>query len=87
MKILQCPVVECRSQELELVTVERSQEEVVTGVILCNSCKRWYPVINTIPHLLPDLLRGVEDSQFVKKLPNDFPYILNLSTHKFSKRE
>lgn len=26
-------------------------------VLICKSCKRWYPIIDDIPHMLPDELR------------------------------
>jgi len=30
----------------------------VTGeVLLCRECDRWYPIIDDIPHMLPDELR------------------------------
>lgn len=32
--------------------------EAVKGeVLVCASCKRWYPVVDEIPHMLPDELR------------------------------
>jgi len=34
--------------------------EISTGVLYCSSCRRWYPVIDTIPHMLPDDLREKE---------------------------
>lgn len=32
-------------------------EEVKGEVLVCGSCKRWYPVIDDIPHMLPDEMR------------------------------
>ena len=49
MDILVCPV--CKG-ELEL-TVEEDKEEVVTGSLFCPKCNERYPIVDTIPHLLP----------------------------------
>jgi uncharacterized protein YbaR (Trm112 family) len=42
--------------------------EVDEALIGCKKCHRWYPVIETIPHMLPDDLRNAdEDVAFLKK--------------------
>jgi uncharacterized protein YbaR (Trm112 family) len=42
--------------------------EVDEALIGCKKCHRWYPVIETIPHMLPDDLRNDdEDVAFLKK--------------------
>jgi uncharacterized protein YbaR (Trm112 family) len=75
LQILICPV--CLSDELVLLPIDESKEEVNYGVLLCSSCKRWYPIINGIPHMLPDELRSSEDEQFIKKVGNRFgKYVL-----------
>ncbi|HID41013.1 MAG TPA: Trm112 family protein [Pyrodictium sp.] len=53
--------------------------EVVTGVLYCPSCSRWYPIIDEIPRMLPDNLRKRdEDLRFLrryqKKLPDKIVY-------------
>jgi len=65
MSILRCPV--CKGEDLELRTLIKKEEEIVYGIILCKTCKRWYPIINGIPHLLPDELRKNEDAEFIKQ--------------------
>ncbi|MHA1580422.1 MAG: Trm112 family protein [Candidatus Freyarchaeota archaeon] len=48
--------------------------EVEEGIILCDKCGRWYPVIETIPHMLPDDLReGKEDKAFLEKWKDKVP--------------
>jgi uncharacterized protein YbaR (Trm112 family) len=32
-------------------------EEIEGEVLVCTECKRWYPIIDDIPHMLPDELR------------------------------
>lgn len=42
--------------------------EADEALIGCKKCHRWYPVIETIPHMLPDDLRNAdEDVAFLKK--------------------
>jgi uncharacterized protein YbaR (Trm112 family) len=48
--------------------------EVDQAVIVCKKCQRWYPVIETIPHMLPDDLRNSdEDIAFLKKWSHRLP--------------
>lgn len=63
MNILQCPV--CKSGKLKLRVAVKEGEEILWGAILCGGCKRWFPIINGIPHLLPDELRRNEDKEFI----------------------
>ncbi len=32
-------------------------EKIKGEVLICTECNRWYPVIDDIPHMLPDELR------------------------------
>ena len=48
--------------------------EVDEALINCKKCQRWYPVIETIPHMLPDDLRNAdEDIAFLKKWSKRIP--------------
>ncbi len=48
--------------------------EVVTGVLYCPNCGRWYPIINEIPRMLPDRLRKKsEDLSFLRKYAERLP--------------
>lgn len=58
MEILACPI--DKYAPLELIVfeaVEQKEDEVKTGVLLCKQCARWYPIIDTVPELLPDARR------------------------------
>lgn len=36
---------------------------VETGILICGGCRRWYPIIGEIPHMLPDELRKAEENK------------------------
>jgi len=50
MEILVCPV--CKG-ELQLNVVEENKEEIVIGSLYCQKCRHSYPIVDTIPNLLP----------------------------------
>lgn len=71
MDILACPI--CKYHPLELHVFEE-KEEVVDGLLVCSSCGRWYPIIDEIPHMLPDELReGKEDLSFLRRFRERVP--------------
>jgi len=50
MDILVCPV--CKGK-LELTVDEEDEAEVVSGSLYCQECDERYPIVDTIPNLLP----------------------------------
>jgi len=64
MDLLVCPVKDCRSP-LSIEVYEEHEEEIEgeevreihEALITCTKCRRWYPVIDTIPCMLPDSMR------------------------------
>ncbi|MBM5804704.1 MAG: Trm112 family protein [Candidatus Verstraetearchaeota archaeon] len=65
LDILACPI--CKHHPLELRVFEE-KEEIDEGILLCTGCGRWYPIIESIPHMLPDDLRDrKEDANFLLK--------------------
>jgi len=50
MDILVCPV--CKG-ELKLSVDEENEAEIVTGSLHCSKCDVTYPIVETIPNLLP----------------------------------
>ncbi len=50
MDILVCPV--CKG-ELELAVEAEGGEEVITGSLYCPKCDVRYPIVDTIPNLIP----------------------------------
>ena len=55
MNILACPV--CKG-ELELTVDKENEEEVVAGALHCPGCDARYPIVDTIPNLLPPEQHG-----------------------------
>jgi uncharacterized protein YbaR (Trm112 family) len=71
MDILACPI--DKFYPLELLVFEE-KEEIISGLITCSKCNRWYPIIDEIPHMLPDELREEnEDLQFLEKWKAKIP--------------
>lgn len=71
MDILACPI--CKSYPLQLLVFHEA-EEVIEGLIVCEKCSRWYPIIDEIPFMLPDELRdGEDDLPFLKRWKDQFP--------------
>ncbi len=71
MEILRCPI--CKHHPLKLfIFIEK--EEIEEGILFCEKCRRWYPIIEGIPHLLPDELRNKrEDLDFLKRWIDKVP--------------
>ena len=71
MDILACPI--DKAYPLELHVFEEA-DEIVSGIIICSKCNRWYPIIDEIPHMLPDDLREEkEDVAFLQKWKEKIP--------------
>ncbi len=50
VELLACPV--CKGR-LQLSVEEKDEREVVTGALYCAPCGESYPIVGTIPNLLP----------------------------------
>ena len=71
MDILACPI--CKHHPLELYVFEKG-DEIGEGLMVCKVCNRWYPIIEEIPHMLPDELRKQkEDQPFLEKWRESIP--------------
>ena len=57
LDILACPM--DKHYPLDLYVFEE-KEEIVEGMLVCQECGRWYPIMDEIPQLLPDDLREQE---------------------------
>jgi uncharacterized protein YbaR (Trm112 family) len=50
LRILACPV--CKG-DLQLKVDKEEGDEIVTGSLYCSACNYSYPILDTIPNLLP----------------------------------
>lgn len=72
LDILACPI--DKHYPLRLIELESKQDTVVQGVITCEKCNRFYPIIDEIPVMLPDELRNrKEDLEFLAKWKEKLP--------------
>ncbi len=72
LDILACPI--DKHYPLELMEFNTNGEIIVDGVLLCTECKRYYPIIDEIPVMLPDDLRSKsEDIGFLNKWKERLP--------------
>ena len=57
--------------ELYFVNKIKLNVEIKSGLLVCPQCKRWYPIIDTIPHMLPDEYRNKnQELEFLKTNKN-----------------
>ena len=62
--------------------------DIISGVIVCNKCGRWYPIMEEIPILLPDELRNKEeDLRFLRKHKDNLPSKIVLEGKPWSLKE
>ena len=54
MEILACPL--CKGP-LELTVEKEKGAEIISGSLLCPKCSQRYPIVDSIPNLLPPELR------------------------------
>jgi len=72
LDILACPI--DKHYPLELMEFKLRDEIIVDGVLLCTLCKRYYPIIDEIPVMLPDGLRNrAEDLEFLRRWRTRLP--------------
>jgi uncharacterized protein YbaR (Trm112 family) len=57
--------------ELHFINKIKLDLEIESGILFCDECKRWYPIIETIPQMLPDKYRKKEQEiEFLKTNKN-----------------
>ena len=72
LDILACPI--DKHYPLQLIELKSEGEKVVSGVILCDKCGRFYPIVDEIPVMLPDELRNKkEDLEFLSQWKSQLP--------------
>ncbi len=72
LDILACPI--DKYYPLNLLEFTTKGDLIVDGVLLCDKCKRFYPIIDEIPVMLPDELRDrKEDTDFLRRWKERLP--------------
>ena len=72
LDILACPM--DKHYPLQMIELNTSGDKVIDGVLSCEQCKRFYPIIDEIPVMLPDELRNrKEDLDFLTKWRSKLP--------------
>ena len=54
MEVLVCPM--CKG-DLQLNVAVREGDEIVAGTLRCEECAEDYPIVDTIPNMLPPSFR------------------------------
>lgn len=44
--------------------------EIIQALLICPSCKRWFPVLEGIPSIMPDELRSSREGEFLEAFPS-----------------
>ncbi len=79
MDMLACPM--DGYYPLELHECKSKEDTVLVGAIYCTKCKRFYPIIDGIPVMLPDELRDKKlDSDFIRENADKIPEKIKNST-------
>lgn len=74
LDILVCPI--DKHAPLELIELSSADlgKVIVDGILYCDRCKRFYPIDQEIPIMLPDNLREKEkDLEFLRKWKGKIP--------------
>jgi uncharacterized protein len=83
LEILACPIDKHYPLELfeinvkeDINNINNNNEDIIIsdGILFCNKCYRFYPIIDEIPVLLPDELREKQkDIDFLQKWHDKIP--------------
>ena len=78
LELLACPIDKHYPLELFEINVKEDKDNedgiITDGILFCNKCYRFYPIIDEIPVLLPDELREKQkDIDFLHKWHNKIP--------------
>jgi len=72
LDILACPI--DKYYPLGLLTLKGTDDVVEEGVLTCDKCGRYYPIIDSIPVMLPDELRSEkEELEFLSRWADQLP--------------
>ena len=70
--ILACPI--DKNHPLELFEIKEKDNIISEGVLFCQKCSRFYPIIEEIPIMLPDELRNKkQEIEFLENFKDKLP--------------
>ena len=70
--ILACPI--DKNHPLELFEIKEKDNVISEGVLFCQKCSRFYPIIEEIPIMLPDELRNKkQEIEFLENFKDKLP--------------
>jgi len=70
--ILACPI--DKNHPLESYEINTEEDVIINGVLFCNKCSRFYPIVDEIPIMLPDELRNkANDIKFLEQWKDKLP--------------
>lgn len=78
LDILACPIDKYYPLELFEIEVRRQDSDddtiISEGILFCEKCSRFFPIVDEIPIMLPDELRERQsDIKFLQKWRNKIP--------------
>ena len=78
LELLACPIDKHYPLELFEINIKEDKDNadaiITEGILFCNKCYRFYPIIDEIPVLLPDELREKQkDIDFLHKWHHKIP--------------
>ncbi|MGB0028746.1 MAG: Trm112 family protein [Nitrososphaeraceae archaeon] len=78
LSILACPIDKhypLTLTEISVIRDENTNDEIInTGILYCDRCTRFYPILEQIPVMLPDDLRDKQkDLDFLRKWRDHIP--------------
>ena len=72
LEILACPM--DKHHPLELKDFESDNDEIISGLLICSACGRYFPIMEKIPSMLPDELRDeAMELEFLEKWVTQLP--------------
>jgi uncharacterized protein YbaR (Trm112 family) len=83
LNILICP--SDKSPNLDLIEFETNNSIIKSGLLYCTKCIRYYPIINGIPIMVPDIQRDlIHESNFLSKWIDKIPDTIKSNSMPFN---
>ena len=81
--VLVCP--SDKHSNLDLIEFETNSSDIKSGLLYCIKCIRYYPIINGIPIMVPDIQRDlIHESNFLSKWIDKIPDTIKSNSMPFN---